>query len=449
MNTLVLLTSVFLIPSIRPIIADRHETRGPMKNVPLFKAEDLPPRARYEKLFENLPPLPDLPKATGRPPFPRDAILRALIYKNLRGIPSLTDLLFELENNPAMAEVLGFCPGRLAPSKERFSQFLRTLSHADLQAVRLTLVRCLIQEGVITGKRLALDSCSIKANVKENNFKASAQNRFDKTRQLPGDPDARLGVLIHYPQAFQTKIAWFWGYRNHILNDVVSELPLYEKTLPANHDEKRQAVPLLREAQESLFLSAECVIGDANYDTEEILSYIFSGMKAEPVIPRNRRYTPPTSFTIKKGIVICPGLLEMHRRGKMTVKGRTYIQYACPLHWGNKYRGHYLLCPAAHPKFINQKGCNYLIRLSPSVRDRIAYGTKRFKLIYNQRTSVERIFSRLLAISMQRPTVIGLAATINHCTIAHMTVLLVALTAHRPGYEDKIRYVKSFLPSLV
>jgi hypothetical protein len=420
-----------------------------MKNVPLFKAEDLPPRARYEKLFENLPPLPDLPKATGRPPFPRDAILRALIYKNLRGIPSLTDLLFELENNPAMAEVLGFCPGRLAPSKERFSQFLRTLSHADLQAVRLTLVRCLIQEGVITGKRLALDSCSIKANVKENNFKASAQNRFDKTRQLPGDPDARLGVLIHYPQAFQTKIAWFWGYRNHILNDVASELPLHEKTLPANHDEKRQAVPLLREAQESLFLSAECVIGDANYDTEEILSYIFSGMKAEPVIPRNRRYTPPTSFTIKKGIVICPGLLEMHRRGKMTVKGRTYIQYACPLHWGNKYRGHYLLCPAAHPKFINQKGCNYLIRLSPSVRDRIAYGTKRFKLIYNQRTSVERIFSRLLAISMQRPTVIGLAATINHCTIAHMTVLLVALTAHRPGYEDKIRYVKSFLPSLV
>ena len=62
---------------------------------------------------------------------------------------------------------------------------------------------------------------------------------------------------------------------------------------------------------------------------------------------------------------------------------------------------------------------------------------------------MERIFSRLLAISMQRPTVIGLAATKNHCTIAHITVLLVALTAHRLGYEDKILYVKSFLPSLV
>ena len=83
-----------------------------MKNLPLFKAEDLPPRVRYEKLFENLPLLPALPQATGRPPFSRDAILRALIYKNLRNLSSLTDLVFELENNPVMADVLGFSLGR-------------------------------------------------------------------------------------------------------------------------------------------------------------------------------------------------------------------------------------------------------------------------------------------------------------------------------------------------
>jgi hypothetical protein len=348
-----------------------------------------------------------------------------------------------------MADVLGFSLGRQAPSKERFSRFLRTSAYPDLQNVRLALVRCLMEAGVIAGKHLALDSCSIMANVKENNLKDPVRERFDKTRQLPGDPDARMGVIIHYPHAFQTKIAWFWGYRNHILNDAVSELPLHEKTLPANHDEKKQAVPLLREAREALDLSPECVIGDANYDTEEILSYILSEMKAEPVIPRNRRNIPPAAFSVKNGIVTCPANLEMPRRGKMTVKGRTYIQYLCPIHWRKKVRRQYLLCPASHPKFLSQKGCNYLVRLTPTVRDQIAYGTQRFKLVYNQRTSVERIFSRLLSISMQRPTVIGLAATQNHCTIAHITVLLVALTAHRLGYEDKIRYVKSFLPNLM
>jgi hypothetical protein len=95
---------------------------------------------------------------------------------------------------------------------------------------------------------------------------------------------------------------------------------------------------------------------------------------------------------------------------------------------------------------VNQKGCNYLLRLSPSIRDTIDYGSQHFKTIYNQRTSVERGFSRLLAIAMQNPTVVGLTATRNHCTIAHITMLLVALAAHREGFPEKIRYVKSFLP---
>jgi hypothetical protein len=130
----------------------------------------------------------------------------------------------------------------------------------------------------------------------------------------------------------------------------------------------------------------------------------------------------------------------------MSSKGRVYLQYTSPLHWDKAYRGKYLLCPAGHPKFVNQKGCNYLLRLSPSIRDTIDCGSQRFKTIYNQRTSVERGFSRLLAIAMQKPTVVGLAATRNHCTIAHITMLLVALAAHREGFPNKIRYVKSFLP---
>jgi hypothetical protein len=62
---------------------------------------------------------------------------------------------------------------------------------------------------------------------------------------------------------------------------------------------------------------------------------------------------------------------------------------------------------------------------------------------------VERVFSRLLAIAMQKPTVKGLRSIRNHCTVAHITVLLVALTAHRMGCNDKIRFVKSFAPNFL
>jgi hypothetical protein len=188
---------------------------------------------------------------------------------------------------------------------------------------------------------------------------------------------------------------------------------------------------------------------NANFDVEEILRYIIEEMRAEAMIPRNPRNTQDTPYTVKRGEVYCQADLPMNRKGKMTVKGITYLQYRCPLHWSKDFVGQYLLCPAGHPKFLKQKGCNVLLRMSPSIREKVDYGTHRFKKVYNTRTSVERVFSRLLSISMQKPTVRGFRAIRKHCTIAHITVLSVALTAQRMGCEDKIRFVKSFVPNFL
>jgi hypothetical protein len=415
----------------------------------LFPTQDFPPRIHYEKIFSLLPSFPDQrEKKRGRPAYCKDSILQTLIYKNLRGLPTLSELVFELKNNPAMADILGFPIWKTPPSIERFSHFLRDTPNENLQRIRLLLVRRLIEEKILSGEILALDSCAIEANVKENNLKTAVASRFDKTIIPSGDPEAKLGIKVHYPKPFQRKITFFWGYRNHAVSDTLTELPLHERTLTADQHEQKQAVSMLKELQQSCQISIKAVTADANYDTEEILSYIFHEMKAMPVIPKNPRGPRKDDFKVKKNTIICPANLEMHRRGKMTTKGRTYLQYSCPLYYGKKYKGHFLLCPASHPKYFSQKGCNYLIRLSPTVRQHIDYDSKRFKGIYHQRTSAERIFSRLLTITMLRPTIIGFQSTQNHCTLAHITVLLIALAAHRLGFYDKIRFVKSFLPNL-
>lgn len=416
-----------------------------MKNS-LFPTGDIPPLFQYEKLFEPLRIPYDIPTKRGRPPYSKLALLRALIYKNLRSLPTLSELSFELGNNPSMAEILGFNPLKSPPTKERFSQFLRTTPNDQLQEVRIFLIRRLLEADIVTVKSIALDSCPIKANIKENNLKTSVKNRFDKTRIPLGDPDARLGIINHFPGACKPKVTYFWGYRNHTITDTDSELPIWEKTLPANKQENKQAITLLKELISCLKIPVVNVIADANYDTEEVLSHIYHQMKAAPIIPRNPRVSKHEQFTVKKNKVLCQANLEMNKKGKMTSKGITYLQYNCPLHWSKKYSGLYLFCPADNSKYTDQKGCNFLLRLSPSVREKIDYGTQKFKTIYNHRTSAERVYSRLLAITMQNPTVIGLQSTMNHCTIAHVTVLLVALTAHNMGHKDKIRYVKSFLP---
>ncbi|MFW5996733.1 MAG: DDE transposase, partial [Lentisphaeria bacterium] len=131
---------------------------------------------------------------------------------------------------------------------------------------------------------------------------------------------------------------------------------------------------------------------------------------------------------------------------KMTRKGITYIQYCCPFF--NGPRPCELICPVDHPKFTKQKGCNYLWRITDNPRDHIPYGTEEFKAHYNRRTAVERVFSRLLSVSLQQPAVRGIRSIQNHCIISDIAVLLVALAAHHFGYTDKARYVKTLIPNM-
>jgi hypothetical protein len=421
-----------------------------MKQFGLLPLEALAPKVPYAFLFEHLPSLSLREHSRGRPPFPRDALLKAFIYKALRRLNTLTDLTLELRNNLTICQAVGFDPYQAPPSIERFSQFLRGTPHSVLQDVRIRLVQKLLQEKVITAKHLVMDSCAIPAKVRENNLKSSVSKRFDKTRSPKGDPDARLGISVHFPQPFKKEVCYFWGYRNHILADAQEELPLWEVTHPADMSEIHQAIPLLKKTKETFSLSIETVSGDAFYDTENILRFIIEVLKAKAIIPHNPRNEQLTSHAFKGSEVYCQADLPMYRKGKMTPKktGVTYLQYSCPIHFGRERHKH-LLCPAAHPKFITQKGCNVLIRLTPSIRQQIDYGSDTFKELYKKRTSVERVFSRLLSITMQDPPVIGINATRNYCTIAHIAVLSVALAAKRSGHPEKIRFVRSFAPSFL
>ena len=145
----------------------------------LFDPADLPSPVRYKTLFESLPEIKEPSYKTGRKPIRRNCLFRAIIYKALRRLATLSDLTFELNNNPTVSRSLGFDPLVSAP---------------------------FITDHVISGKSLAMDSCPIVVALKENNLKTSMKNRFDKTQIPDGDPDARLGIMIHYPNPFQKKV---------------------------------------------------------------------------------------------------------------------------------------------------------------------------------------------------------------------------------------------------
>lgn len=418
----------------------------------LFRVEtvfNLKPLEKYEILFSFLgtSPLEMLYPSTGRPPIPYGALLKALVYKNIKNISYLSDLVRELQDNPDLALVFGFHPLHL-PCVENFSAFLGDTENNIFQKVRDSLVSELIGLKEIKGTHLTFDSSNIPVKVKENNLKTSIKNRFDKTKKPKGDPESRLSIMVHFPKPFQKEFKYFWGYRNFVLSDALSELPILEETKAANVVDSKVIIPQLELAKDRFNLNICAVIADAGLDSAKVLSFIINDLKAKPYIARNLRRKKDLKVS-STGNRICLAGFEMLYWGKYKEGNRTRIKFVCPIIHSKKFRKSHPFCPWMHPQFVKGTGCfAYTQVLSEDIRKQIAYGTPKFKKVYNLRSGCERIFSRLLDLCMQNPSVRGLRAISNHCTIAHITVLLIALTAVMTGNKDKIRFVKSFLPNI-
>ena len=178
----------------------------------LIQPEHLCPRLRWEKLFAFLPPWPEAPATVGRKPCDRNALLKAALYQRLTRRRFLQDLRRHLLESPAMLAALGFDPYQEPPSLERLSSFLADTPHAALETIRVELTQRLLQAGAIPARRLGFDSCPIASWVRENNLKTSLHSsRFDKNVPPKGDPDARLGVRIHYPFPDKSEVEYLLG----------------------------------------------------------------------------------------------------------------------------------------------------------------------------------------------------------------------------------------------
>ena len=423
-----------------------------MHQHPLFSLEEIfdRPFKRYELFFSVLDlSLFDKGISVGRKPLKRSAILRALIFKNLKTIASLSDLSTELYERPTLCQILGFEPGVKPIPVERFSAFVKSTDNSLFQDTRLSLLRKLIDIGIITGKYLSVDSCPILANVKENNLKTSVKSRFRKDKIPTNDADCRLGVYPAY-KSDKAKPEFYWGYRNHIINDCESELPLVEATHPANVRGTHVILSQLESIKDGLDLHPEAVMADSEYDSANILEYILDKLGARPRISRNpRRGASDKSDLNSSGIPLCIAGFEMLSRGIFhdRAQNRMRHKFVCPIKGSKKFAKDHPYCPWMHPKFVEGSGCYRYLRVDSDVRNRIDYGSSSFKRDFKKRTSSERVFSRLLSILMQKPSVIGLAATANMCTISHITVLAVAYFSSFVKEPNKIRFVKSFLPN--
>ena len=397
-----------------------------MQDILLFTSA---PKARfYDLLFQNLDlsGFPESAAKTGRPSFSRRSMLRAFIVMKCECFEYITDLKDYLDNNLLIAYYCGFDIMKPLPSYWAFDRFIRELAHSLLENLMREQVLRLAEIGIIDSSFIALDSTPVFANTKQNNPKSFAKNKFKKENQPASDKDCKLGVHTASNQHNEKNYEFFWGYKNHVLVDCITGLPICEMTTTAEVADSTVTLDILEKTNEFLPLDECTFIADKAYDVKAIYNTVKEVYHGDCVIPLNKRNTK-TPQKLSSGHPICEAGLAMHKDGKFSDNGRTRQKYCCPFK-----RSKSGSCPCDHKNWNNGKknrGCTKYVTLPDDYRLSIDRESVSFKKIYALRTEAERYNARFKATKQERLWVHSINAAKNLNTIAHIALLAVAYAA--------------------
>lgn len=396
----------------------------------------------YDKLFMNLDlsEFPERTAKTGRRGYSKCALLCAFIVMKCECFSCITDLLDYLNNNLIIAHYCGFDIMKPLPSYWTFDRFVRELDNEYLKKVMQRIVLRSAELGIIDTSFISLDSTPVSANTCQNNPKSFAKIKFAKDNQPKSDKDCKLGVHTASNQHNERKFEYYWGYKNHVLVDCITGLPIFEITTTADVADSTVVKDILSQTNDFLSIDECTFIADKGYDVKAVYNLVKDVYHGECFIPLNKRNTKNPK-KLPSGHPICEAGLAMHKDGKFSDNGRTRQKYCCPYKNSKKEN-----CPCNHKCWNNGKknrGCTKYVTLPDDYRLSIDRDCITFKKIYSLRTESERYYSRFKSTGQERLWIHGINAAKNLNTIAHISLLTTAVAAVITKSEYSYRSLKS------
>src|SRR5579859_3125404 len=242
-------------------------------------------RARFA-LFDWSAIDPPRKRGPGYPAHPKSAYLKAALVRISEYILTTPRWRAYLLDHPLLVLELGFRPHidltqpygfnvtKTVPSVRHLNNLLRQLDPRLLANLFEQSVQALQQAIPGLGEVVAYDVKHIYANVKENNFRAYVEERFNKDQQPTGDPDCRLGVKKstnqEQPDGSTTeKKELVWGYGSGVAAATTpdyGDVVLAEYTQPFNEGDVTYFRPLYQQAAVALEQFPTHITADAAFD---------------------------------------------------------------------------------------------------------------------------------------------------------------------------------------
>ena len=325
------------------------------------------------------------------------------------------------------------------PLYAKFTRFIREFDNDLLQSVMQSQIVKANNLAFVDSSFIAIDSTPIKANVSNNNPKSFRNDKFSKDKPPKSDKDCALGVHTASNQHNEKNYEFYWGYKNHILVDCISGLPICELTTGANISDSTVTLDILDKANSFLPLDECSFLADKAYDVKAIYNSIHNKFNGDCFIALNKRNTKNPK-KLPSGNPICEAGLAMHKDGKFTDNGSTRQKFSCPFK-----RSKSGCFPCNHKNWNNgkkNKGCTKYVTIPDDYRLSVDRSSIAFKSVYALRTEAERYNSRFKQAGCERVFVRNGNSVRNLNTIAHISLLSIAIAAVVTKKDVSYRSVK-------
>jgi len=456
----------------------------------LFSWKDVENLGDLERLRLVLKALPDEPlmqkleaeRGNGRDEYPIRAMWNSIIASYVFQHDSIEKLRRELLRNDRLRWLCGFDSLKEAQDAVgdpwNYTRFFQNVEKhpEELDAIFDRLVEQLYKILPDFGLHLAIDSTHI-----ESHGRARGKETLEKLRcQGPDgrrDLDADWGKKTYECKkkdgtVVKKTFKWF-GYKLHLLVDAIYELPIaYEVTKASGPDNKigAQLIETWARGFPQMLSRCEALTGDRGYDDGKILKQLWVGNDPDnprrilPIIPKRNDWSKESKYDDRplfEGVdnitYDCQGQLYCYchqsgKRRKMVYYGyeqdRDCQKWRCPVAAHN----HVYKCES-YGRCSKNKTYGRIVRVKRDFDPRtflpIARTSMKFDRIYNERTSVERVFSRLdVDYGFENHYIRGQSKMHFRCGFALIVMLSMALGRSMENSKRKRNQEDKTAPSI-
>ena len=391
-------------------------------------------------------------RGNGRNDYPVRVVWNSMLAGIVFQHKTTESLRRELMRNGQLRQVCGFditLGVEGVPSASAYTRFLCNLMkhEKEVDGIFNSLVRMLCDELPGFGEVLAIDGKALESYARPR--RAESEKPYDGRRDI----DANFGVKTYKGKnkdgsVWEKTMSWF-GYKLHLIVDAVYELPVAFRVTQASRSEIKEARTLVDEMALRLpEIVDRCMYltGDKGYDDTKMTTKLWDEYRIKPVIDIRNAWRDGEETKLVtgrenvvydyKGTVYCYSP-EDYRRCEMVPGGfekdRDALKHLCPAkYYGVECRGKDA-CPV-------KSGVRIPLHEDRRVFTPVARPSAKWKKIYDKRTAVERVNSRIDRVfGFEDHCIRGLRKMNLRCSLALVTMLAMALGRIRTKQEHKLR----------